>query len=160
MINLFRRWIPRRDPKYSEASLRDAVPIAALHAASFHRGWSEVEIEGLLVDRQVLTHRAMHGEELAGFIMSRMVQGEAEILSVAVAPAWRGRGVARRLLDVHMRQLASLAIHTLFLEVGEDNTPARRLYRGIGFREVGRRDGYYRDGPGPAVAALVLRRDL
>src|SRR5207302_987278 len=128
---------------------------------SFHRGWSEVEIEGLLIDRQVLTHRAMLGRKLAGFIMSRMVHhGEAEVLSVAVAPEQRGRGVARQLLDLHLRQLATLGIHTVFLEVGEDNAPARQLYRRMGFGEVGRREGYYPDRPGSASAALVLRRDL
>jgi ribosomal-protein-alanine N-acetyltransferase len=160
MIDLFHRWFARRDPRFSEASPRDASSIAALHAASFHRGWSDVEIEGLLIDRQVITHRATLGHKLAGFIMSRMVKGEAEVLSVAVAPAQRGRGVARRLLEVHLRRLASLGIRTVFLEVGEDNAPARRLYRRMGFGEVGRRKGYYTDGPGPASAALVLRRDL
>ena len=160
MMDLFARWFAPRDPRFSEASSRDAASIAALHAASFHRGWSDVEIEGLLIDRQVVTHRAMLGRKLAGFIMSRMVRGEAEVLSVAVAPAWRGRGVGRRLLEVHMRQLANLGIRAMFLEVGEDNAPARKLYRGMGFGEVGRREGYYADGPGPASAALVLRRDL
>ena len=160
MMDLFARWFAPRDPRISEASSRDAALIAALHAASFHRGWSDVEIEGLLIDRQVVTHRAMLGHKLAGFIMSRMVRGEAEVLSVAVAPAWRGRGVGRRLLEVHMRQLANLGIRAVFLEVGEDNAPARTLYRRMGFGEVGRREGYYADGPDPASAALVLRRDL
>jgi ribosomal-protein-alanine N-acetyltransferase len=160
MIDLFARWFARREPRFSEASPRDASSIAALHAASFHRGWSDVEIEGLLIDRQVVTHRATQGRKLAGFIMSRMVQGEAEVLSVAVALEQRGRGVARRLLEVHLRHLANLGIHTVFLEVGEDNAAARQLYRRMGFGEVGRRKGYYADGPGSASAALVLRRDL
>jgi ribosomal-protein-alanine N-acetyltransferase len=160
MIDLIARWFAPRDPRFSEASSRDASSIATLHAASFHRGWSDVEIEGLLIDRQVVTHRAMLGRKLAGFIMSRMVQGEAEVLSVAVASPHRGRGVARRLLEVHLRQLASLGIHTVFLEVGEDNAPARQLYRRMGFGEVGRREGYYAGGSGPGSAALVLRRDL
>ena len=160
MMDLFARWFAPRDPRFSEASSRDAPSIAALHAASFHRGWGEVEIEGLLIDPQVATQRAMLGHKLVGFIMSRMIRGEAEVLSVAVAPAWRGRGVGRRLVEVHLRQLASLGIHTVFLEVGEDNASARRLYRRMGFGEVGRREGYYADGPSPASAALVLRRDL
>ena len=160
MIDLIPSWLARRDPRFSEASPRDASAIAALHAASFHRGWSDVELEGLLIDPHVVTHRATLGQKLAGFIMSRIVKGEAEVLSVAVAPAQRGRGVARQLLEVHLRRLASLGIRTVFLEVGEDNTPARRLYRRMGFGEVGRRKGYYADGPGPASAALTLRRDL
>ena len=144
----------------SQASPRDAAAIATLHAASFHRGWSETEIEQLLIDRNVVADRALAGRRLAGFILSRLISGEAEILSVAVAAGERSRGLARRLLDLHLRRLAGLGTRTVFLEVGEDNQPARRLYRRAGFREVGRRDGYYQDRPGGAATALVLRRDL
>ena len=48
----------------------------------------------------------------------------------------------------------------MFLEVDEDNTAASRLYDRAGFREVGRRPGYYPGAGGKAAAALVLRRDL
>ena len=67
---------------------------------------------------------------MVGFILSRMAAGEAEILSVAIAPAWRGRGLSRPLLDFHLRRLAGLGVRTVFLEVDEHNAPARRLYAG------------------------------
>jgi ribosomal-protein-alanine N-acetyltransferase len=150
-----------RPPILSPASARDAAAIAALHAKSFQRGWTETEIELLLRERNVLTHRAMRGTRLAGFVMSREAAGEAEILSIAVAPSERGRGLARQLLDLHLRRLAGLGCTALFLEVDEDNTPARRLYTRAGFREVGRREAYYgRKADGKSGAALVLRRDL
>ena len=53
-----------------------------------------------------------------------------------------------------------LARNAVFLEVDEDNEPARRLYQRAGFREVGRRPGYYQQGRDHAATALVLRRDL
>jgi ribosomal-protein-alanine N-acetyltransferase len=98
----------------------------------------------------------MIGRALAGFILSRLAAGEAEILSIAIAPAWRRRKLARPLLDLHLRRLAGLGARSVFLEVDEHNAAACRLYRRASFREVGRRQGYY---PGGA-AALVLRRDL
>ncbi|HEY7299196.1 MAG TPA: GNAT family N-acetyltransferase [Xanthobacteraceae bacterium] len=150
----------RREPAVSDASPADAAAIATLHAASFHRGWSEEEIEHLLIDRNVVAHRALNGRRLAGFILSRLVAGEAEILSIAVAARERGHGLARRMLDVHLRALARLGIHAVFLEVGEDNEPARRLYDRAGFRQVGRRNAYYQDRLGRGTAALVLRCDL
>jgi ribosomal-protein-alanine N-acetyltransferase len=160
MMNIVTRLFARGEPVLSEARPRDAAAIAALHAASFHRGWSEEEFERLLLDRAVVTHRAMIGSSLAGFIVSRLVAGEAEILSVAVAASRRGKGLARRLLDLHLRRLAGLGIGAVFLEVDEDNGPARSLYRRAGFREIGRREGYYRATTGQGAAALVLRRDL
>ena len=93
---------------------------------------------------------------LIGFILSRLIDDEAEILSVAIAPPWRGRGFSRPLLDLHLRRLAGLGARTVFLEVDKQNAPATRLYRQAGFYEVGQRQGYYDSG----AAALVLRRDL
>jgi [ribosomal protein S18]-alanine N-acetyltransferase len=156
---LLRRLFGRGEPTLSAAGARDARALAALHAASFHRGWSDGEFEALLIDRNVVAHRAIAGTTLVGFILSRVAAGEAEILSVAVAASRRGEGLARRLLDLNLRRLAALGARTVFLEVDEGNEPARRLYRRAGFREVGRRPGYYPAGQ-TAAAALILRRDL
>lgn len=161
MIALLERLFRRRRPVLTEAAPREAPALAALHGDAFRRGWSEQEFERLLADRQVLTHCARLGRSAAGFIMSRRATDEAEILSVAVASAHRGRGLAGSLLDLHLRRLAGFGVARVFLEVEEDNTPALRLYRRAGFREVGKRGRYYaREGTAPAGAALVLRRDL
>ena len=99
MMGLVARLIGRAEPSLGEASERDAATIAAVQTASFQRGWGEDEFRGLLLDRNVVCHRAMMGRTLIGFILSRLVAGEAEILSVAIAPGWRGRGFSRPLLD-------------------------------------------------------------
>jgi ribosomal-protein-alanine N-acetyltransferase len=156
LSNLF----ARSEPVLSEATSRDAAVIAALHAASFARGWSEQEVETLLTERTVVSHRAMTGSTMAGFIMSRLAADEAEILSIAVAGRRRGRGLARKLLDLHLRRLAALGARAVFLEVDEHNIPAIRLYGRAGFREISRRPNYYAAAGGTPAAALVLRRDL
>ncbi len=158
MMELVTRLFTRREPVLSQAGPRDARALAVLHSASFHRGWSDGEFEQLLLDRNIVAHRAMLGRSLVGFIVSRLVRDEAEILSVAVASSRRGKGLARRLLDLNLRRLAGLGARTVFLEVDESNVPARRLYRRAGFRDVGRRERYYPAGKG--AAALILRRDL
>jgi len=160
MRQMLVRLFGRGEPTLSEATVRDAAAIAVLHGASFRRGWSDVEIEQLLTGRNTITHRAMVGRSLRGFILSRLAAGEAEILSVAVTQSQRGRGLARSLLNLHLRRLAGLGVKAVFLEVDEDNEPARRLYRRAGFNEVGRRPGYYQKNNGQAATALVLRRDL
>jgi ribosomal-protein-alanine N-acetyltransferase len=160
MMGLFSNLFARGEPALSEATSRDAAAIAALHAASFRRGWSEQEVEGLLTDRRVIAHRAMVGSAMAAFIMSRLVEDEAEILSVAVARPRRGRGLARNLLNLHLRRLAAFGARAVFLEVDEHNKAAIRLYDRAGFHEISRRPNYYPGAGGKAVAALVLRRDL
>lgn len=160
MIGFFRTLFGRGEPAFVEASPRDATAIAALHSASFHRGWSEQEVEMLLLDHAVVAHRATVRSKLAGFILSRRAADEAEILSVAVTTARRGRGIGRGLLTLHLRRLAGLGVASVFLEVDENNSAAIRLYRRAGFRDVGRRPNYYPGAAGKPSSALVLRRDL
>ena len=73
--------------------------------------------------------------------MSRCAADEAEILSVAVDPKSRGRGLAGDLLRHHLARIAARGITKIFLEVGEDNRSALRLYNRAGFREVGKTRG-------------------
>lgn len=98
--------------------------------------------------------------EPAGLILMRAIAGEAEVLTLAVAPAHRRRGVGRALLEAGLAQAALLGAEAAFLEVAADNPAALNLYRRSGFQEVGRRLGYYARPSGPAADALVLRRTL
>ena len=159
MMDFVRNWFARTEASFAEASVGDAAHLAALHAQCFQRGWSEAEFEQLLIEPRVIAERAAFGRALAGFIISRRIADEAEILSVAVARGWRNRGLAGRLLALHLRKLAELGVARVFLEVDEGNAAACRLYRHAGFHEVGRREGYYDHGE-TRRAALVLRRDL
>jgi ribosomal-protein-alanine N-acetyltransferase len=142
------------------AGLRDAPRLAELHGASFHRGWGESEFEGMLSERNTLVHRLRLRSRTIGFAVSRIAADEAEILSIAVAQAYRGRGLSRQLLLTHLGHLAGRGVRTVFLEVEENNQPARRLYDRTGFAIAGRRERYYREAGGQQLNALVMRRDL
>jgi ribosomal-protein-alanine N-acetyltransferase len=142
------------------ANLRDAPRLAELHGASFHRGWGEGEFEGMLRERNTLVHRLRMGRKVIGFAVSRMAADEAEILSIAVSSGHRGRGLSRNLLLTHLGHLAGRGVRTIFLEVEENNQPARRLYDRTGFAVVGRRERYYREPSGEQLNAVLMRRDL
>jgi [ribosomal protein S18]-alanine N-acetyltransferase len=146
-------------PAIDLASIRDARKLAQLHGASFHRGWGESEFESMLSERNTLVHRLRLGRKIIGFAVSRIGADEAEILSIAVDAAHRGRGFSRNLLLTHLGYLAGRGVRTIFLEVEENNQPARRLYERAGFAIVGRRERYYRQG-GEQLNALLMRRDL
>ena len=142
------------------ATTRDAARLAQLHGASFHRGWSESEFEAMLAERNTLLHRLRLGRKTIGFAVSRMAADEAEILSIAIDPAYRGRGLSRELLLTHLGHLAARGVRRIFLEVEENNEPARRLYERSGFAVIGRRESYYRQASGEQLNALLMRRDL
>jgi ribosomal-protein-alanine N-acetyltransferase len=147
-------------PVIEPATLRDATRLAQLHGASFHRGWGEGEFETMLTERNTLVHRLRQGRRIIGFAVSRMAGDEAEILSIAVARSHRGRGLSRNLLLTHLGHLAGRGVIRVFLEVEENNQPARRLYERAGFGIAGRRERYYREANGEQLNALVMRRDL
>jgi [ribosomal protein S18]-alanine N-acetyltransferase len=164
MIGQMRSWLSNLwggGPAVIEpATLRDAPKLAQLHAASFHRGWGEGEFEGMLTERNTLVHRLRRGRKVIGFAVSRMAADEAEILSIAVAPSHRGRGLSRNLLLTHLGHLAGRGVRTVFLEVEENNQAARRLYDRTGFAVMGRRERYYREPDGQQLNAVLMRRDL
>lgn len=161
---MIRLLMPFTEPVIEPAADRDVPVLADIHAASFANDWSEDEITSLMsgagVSATVARRRMPFGSRRpVGFMLTRTVLDEAEILTVAVAPTWRGLGVGRDLVIRTLRDLAHSGVTSVFLEVDADNTPARRLYEGSGFRQVGVRRGYYSASPG-AGTALVLRRDL
>ena len=156
----FSGWISSGEPLIEPATLRDAQRLAQLHAASFHRGWGEGEFEGMIAERNTLVHRLRLGRKIIGFAISRIGADEAEILSIAIDADKRGRGLSRNLLLTHLGHLAGRGVRRIFLEVEENNAPARRLYERCGFAVVGRRERYYQQASGEQLNALLMRRDL
>jgi tRNA threonylcarbamoyl adenosine modification protein YeaZ/ribosomal-protein-alanine acetyltransferase len=120
----------------------EAAPLlAALHAMSFDHPWTEqsfVEMLGVPVTEVLVAQTDM---EPAGFILTRMIADEAEILTICTAPHLRQRGVGHALLKHFIAQTPANKIH---LEVASDNEAAIALYRSFGFAQVGLRKGYYK----------------
>lgn len=131
--------------------------LARLHAAAFTtpRPWTAAEFAAFLTDPRYFLLA-----ESAGFLLGSTVAGEAELLTLAVEPAMRRQGVARRLLAGFLSQAALRGATLAFLEVSADNGAALALYDSAGFRPVGRRKAYYLAPDGQRIDAVVLRRAL
>jgi ribosomal-protein-alanine N-acetyltransferase len=138
----------------------DLDEVARLHAVCLEAPWSAEAFARLLASAGSFGLRAALGGALAGFLIGRVVADEAEILTLAVAPSCRRRGVARRLVAAARAQARESGASALFLEVAEDNGPARALYRALGFAAIGRRARYYSRAEGQAAGALNFRLDL
>ena len=92
--------------------------------------------------------------DLLGYGGISLVADEAEIITVAVSPVYRRRGIARALME-HMLRLAADAGAAVYLEVRASNIPARELYRVLGFAETGMRKNYY---SAPREDAVLMMR--
>ena len=132
-----------------------AARLADLHAAAFPAPWDAAAFAALLDQSGVLAIEAP-----GGFILIRTVADEAEILTLAVDPVARRRGLGARLVRDGAAAAAAGGAARLFLEVGDDNPAALALYARAGFLEAGRRPGYYARPDGPPRDALILALNL
>jgi len=137
------------------ATADDSSTLARLHAEAFAEPWSEAALAGLATSSGAF---ALAADD--GFILVRALAGEAEILTLAVRPAARRRGLGRTLVQAAAADAREAGAESLFLEVAADNAAALALYAGCGFEPVGRRNAYYRRRDEPAMDALVLRKTL
>ena len=114
-------------------------PIAAkIHHKCFDKGWNEKEFTKLLA---LPTSRLWMTEE--GFLLCSEVADEMEILTICVLPEFRRQHIAQDLLFELFRYAKAQKVKRIFLEVAEDNEAARKLYQASGFKQTGRREGYY-----------------
>ena len=126
------------------------APLAALHALCFERAWDAATLSDMLAGPGAFAF--VHDD---GFVLARAAADEAEILTLAVRPQARGKGLGRALLQAAISKARDLGAATMFLEVGADNPHALALYAGLGFSKVGMRKAYYEGRD-----ALVLRLSL
>ena len=130
--------------------------IAQLEKICFSAPWSERSITSELNNPLSLWVVAVDGDSVVGYVGSQSVMGWADMMNLAVAPAYRRNGVAERLVTELICRLQQQEVICLTLEVRVSNKPAVSLYEKLGFREVGRRPGYYHN---PKEDALILRKE-
>lgn len=127
--------------------------MAAIHAACFTmpRPWTAQDMVDVLA-----SPFAFLTAEPSGFLIGRVVAGEAELLTLAVDPKARQRGTGGRLVDAFVIEAKARGAESAFLEVSANNLPAQSLYARKGFVQKGKRSGYYQTPDGKRLDALIL----
>ncbi|MEQ1817563.1 MAG: GNAT family N-acetyltransferase [Terricaulis sp.] len=134
--------------------------LASLHARAFpKKPWSAPEIAKLMENQAVFALLHGNGAKPNGFVMAWAAAGDSELLTVAVVPEARRKGVGAALVTSAGVAALVRGAASMHLEVAEDNDGARALYRKLGYEEAGRRHAYYA-GEGGSVDAIVMRRAL
>lgn len=140
---------------------RDATGIAELEKEIFPDPWSYRSVVDLISTEGAMCFTAREGERVVAYVIGRLIAPEGEIYRVAVAPEYRRRGIAYRLLDYAVKTSRGKGLESIFLEVRSKNVAAINLYRTYGFSEVSRRRGYYKNPDDDAIIMLkVSPRDI
>jgi len=121
----------------------------------FGEAWTRSQCAGILPMAGVTLTLAEASGETVGFSLVRSVADEAELLLIAVHPAWQLSGVGQSLLDEFVTAAHAAGAVRLHLEV-RDGNPAVRMYKAAGFVPAGRRRNYYRGPEGETYDAVTL----
>jgi ribosomal-protein-alanine N-acetyltransferase len=135
-----------------------AALLAELHAKAFpaNQAWDMATFSQFLALPGHFALILTEADAPMGFVLGRTAPPEAEILTFAITPEVRRKGMGWTLLQALLHEAAARGATEVFLEVAESNAAARALYAKAGAQEVGRRQRYYADG----AHALVLRMAL
>ena len=136
----------------------DLDEVVTIERASFGMPWSRgaflYEIEQNRVARCWVLRE---DDRVAAYLCLWEIADELHVTNIAVHPALRRRGLARRLLAAILEDGRARRLRAVTLEVRPTNDEARTLYESFGFRVVGRRRGYYYD---TGEDALIMESDL
>jgi ribosomal-protein-alanine N-acetyltransferase len=135
----------------------DLGTVHQIEVESYSVPWSLETFRNLLYRPDTDSIVAEIGGRVVGYAVSWFVVDQGELGNIAVDAAWRRKGIARALVVASLDRARARGIRDVYLEVRRTNTAAQKLYRQLGFRQVGVRRGYYVK---PAEDALVMRRVL
>jgi ribosomal-protein-alanine N-acetyltransferase len=141
------------------ATAQHAAAMASAHAQAFDQPWDEESFEDLLEGQGVFGLVALDADP-AGVILCRIAADQMEVLTIAVPPWARRRGVGHALMTAALGLARQAGVAAAFLEVDVANEGAVALYERLGFRKAGLRKAYYDRGPAGYADALVMRLDL
>ena len=151
-------------PELPRAFLRDMrredLPaVLDIERRSFAQPWSraffEKELATPFARLVVAVEEAVPRPQVIGYTCRWRVTDEVHLLNVAVHPERRGLGHGRALVEAVIAEAEVARTRVVYLEVRAGNVIARRLYRQLGFRDLGVRRGYY--GPGQDAIVMELR---
>lgn len=132
----------------------DASRVAKIHASSFENKWSEQSFLDLFEKPFVFGFIAESGDEPQAFIVAQTLAEDIEIITFATNPGFRRQGAGDALLTALEKLAEETATRKIFLEVDAINEAAIKLYLKHGFKQTGRRKGYYSHQDGASDALL------
>jgi ribosomal-protein-alanine N-acetyltransferase len=147
-------------PRLEAAGPESASLLADIHAQAFDVPWSSEQLARSLDGAGAFAVMALSGDRTQGFVIARAMAGEAEVITLAVRPADRRKGVGRALMNAAINTALAFGATVMWLEAAVDNPAAVALYLSMGFETKGRRKRYYARADGPRVDALIMRREL
>ena len=135
-----------------QAEEKDIAAIEGLEQVCFADPWSYESLKHDILNNKLAFYIVAEVDEVVcGYVGIWNIVDEGHITNVAVSPNYRRKHIASNMLDVLIASCEEAGVERFTLEVRAGNEPAKALYEGKGFREVGLRKGYYQDNGEDAI---------
>ena len=135
-----------------QAEERDIMAIEGLEQVCFSDPWSYESLEHDILKNKLSFYLVAEVEGVVcGYVGIWNIVDEGHITNVAVSPDYRRKHIASNMLDVLIASCQEAGVERFTLEVRAGNEPAKALYAGKGFKEIGVRKGYYQDNGEDAI---------
>lgn len=143
--------------QYEPMKQADLADVVALEESVYPHPWSMGNfIDSLSSHYEAWVLREQNGDLLGYFLLMAIVD-EAHLLNVAVSAGRQGQGLGRLLLNQAVACARGLGMESVLLEVRPSNTRALKIYERYGFKQIGRRKGYYPAADQQREDAIVMR---
>lgn len=138
----------------------EAEILTEIHAECFPRYWNRQAFTDFFAVKNTFAKLVECDGKAVAMMVYRVAYDQADVLTVAVRPAFRKVGIAKKLVTDALTHCAELGVEKLFLEVEVGNDPAIKLYEKLGFKHISRRKLYYQQLDGSLTDALVMAKKL
>jgi ribosomal-protein-alanine N-acetyltransferase len=145
---------------YEPMQQSDLADVLALEESVYPHPWSMGNfVDSLSSNYEAWVLRDQNGDLLGYFLLMAIVD-EAHLLNVAVSAERQGQGLGRVLLNQAVACARGLGMESVLLEVRPSNTRALEIYERYGFKQIGRRKGYYPAANQQREDAIVMRFEV
>ena len=142
---------------YEPMQRSDLDHVFALEQSVYPHPWSMANFEDSLNSNYEAWVLRDRDGDLLGYFLLMAVVDEAHLLNVAVSAEKQGQGLGRFLLNQAVACARGLGMESVLLEVRPSNTRALQIYERYGFKQIGRRKGYYPAANQQREDAIVMR---
>ncbi len=149
-----------KDFTIRQVTQTEADTLTEIHAECFPRYWNRQAFTDFFTVKDTFAFLVEENKKAIAMMVYRVTFDQADVLTVAVLPAWRRQGIAKMLVEGMLDKCKKLGAKKLFLEVEVGNDSAIKLYENMGFTHISRRKLYYQQLDGSLTDALVMAKKI
>jgi ribosomal-protein-alanine N-acetyltransferase len=135
---------------------KDIDHVLTIEHLVYDSPWSQAKFIDSLSNPKTLANLLVVDEQVLGYFIATHSPDSADLLNICIHPRYQHQGLGTQLFDYLTKQLQTLNLDTLFIEVRASNETAFLFYQKLGFKLIGLRKKYYSNGEDAKILRLQI----